>query len=150
MACRSCLPCSDRVTHRRALAEVTSSLSDLVHGPELAARGLGVPVGSGASQECLHLRGGVILSRSTGGSPACAMTGGPGPSARTRRARQGDCSVSTPPTPGGKWGPGRMLLNYNCGHACQSHFYKMFFLEEESVVDGSFSRIQLLASLFCF
>lgn len=38
----------------------------------------------------------------------------------------------------------------NCGHACQSHFYITVFAEEESVVNGSFSRIQLSACFFCF
>ena len=72
------------------------------------------------------------------------MTGSPGPLAPTPKPGQGGCLVRPPPE--GKSTHGKRLLN--CGHACQSHFCIMVFLEEESVVNGSFSRIQLSACFF--
>lgn len=73
------------------------------------------------------------------------VTGSPGPATPTPEPPHRGCLVRPPRGKVGSWNEAAYL---QCGHACQSHFYKMFFLEEESVVNGSFSRIQLLACFF--
>lgn len=84
------------------MADAASSLSDAVHGPQMAARGLGVDVASGAFRRMVHARDGSSVALESSSVDVLVdyqrgvMTGSPWPPAPTPKPGQGGCLVRPP------------------------------------------------------